>query len=238
MIPLRDDNPTYITPWVNYGLVATNIAVFIYQGMLWAGDGGDSAYVGFVQQLALTPSELLSPSSWSHQAIPAPLTLFTSMFVHGGFLHLAGNMIYLWVFGDNIEDTLGHAKYLLFYIVCGLGAAIAQVMIDPGSSVPMVGASGAIAGVLGAYLVLHPDANVLTFVFLFVFIRVMYLPAAVLLGIWFFVQIFSAFTGGGGGVAWYAHIGGFLVGVLLVSLFYGGDRGRPHRQRGNLHVVH
>ena len=236
MIPLRDDNPTSITPWVNHGLVAANIAVFIYQSLLLRES--NEAYVGFVQQLAVTPSELLSPSTWSQTAIPAPLTLFTSMFVHGGIFHLAGNMLYLWVFGDNIEDTLGHAKYLLFYVVCGLGAAISQVMIDPGSSVPMVGASGAIAGVLGAYLVLHPQANVLTFVFLVFFIRVMYLPAVVLLGIWFFVQIFPAFTGGGGGVAWYAHIGGFLVGVLLVSLFSGTDRGRPYRQRGNLHVVH
>ena len=237
MIPLRDDNPTFTTPWVNYTLVVTNIAVFIYQ-LLLLQESGNEAYAGFLQQLAVTPSQLLSPTTWSQTAIPAPLTLFTSMFVHGGILHLAGNMLYLWVFGDNIEDTLGHAKYLLFYIVCGLGAAISQVMIDPGSSVPMVGASGAIAGVLGAYLVLHPQANVLTFVFLIFFIRVMYLPAAVLLGIWFFIQIFSAFTGGGGGVAWYAHIGGFLVGVLLVSLFSGVDRGRPHRHRGNLHVVH
>ena len=241
MIPLRDENPTSTTPYVNHALVAINVAVFIYQAVL-AADGGSEAYSGFVQKLALTPSLLLSPSSWGQMPIPAPLTLVTSMFVHGGLLHLAGNMLYLWVFGDNIEDMLGHFNYLIFYLACGVGAAIAQVMIDPGSTIPMVGASGAIAGVLGAYLVLHPQAQVLTLVFLVIFIRIMYLPAAVLLGIWFAMQLFSAFAGGGGGVAWYAHIGGFLVGVLLISLFLGGSGRGGRRQKvhnpHNLHVVH
>jgi len=245
MIPLRDENPTRTRPFVNHALVAINVAVFIYHLMLGV-EGGDDAYMGFVQQMGLTPGLLTSPSTWSQTVIPAPLTLLTSMFVHGGILHLAGNMLYLWVFGDNIEDTLGHISYLLFYLACGFGAAIAQVLIEPGSVVPMVGASGAIAGVLGAYLVLHPHAQVLTLVFLVIFIRIMYLPASILLGIWFAMQIFSAFAGGGGGVAWYAHIGGFLVGVLLVSVFTGGaGRGGRKRKRKrrvhpnpNLHVVH
>jgi len=241
MIPLRDENPTRITPYVNHALVATNVAVFAYQVWLTV-DGGPAATATFVQQMALTPSLLLSPSAWGGMAIPAPLTVLTSMFVHAGFWHVAGNMLYLWVFGDNIEDTLGHFNYLMFYLACGIGAAIAQVLIAPSSTIPMVGASGAIAGVLGAYLVLHPNAPVLTFVFLVVFIRIMYLPAAVLLGIWFAVQLFSAFTGGGSSVAWYAHIGGFLVGVLLISIVAGGS-GRGGRRRRvhpphNLHVVH
>lgn len=241
MIPLRDENPTRTTPYVNHALVAINVAVFVYQIFLTVDVGSEAAGT-FIRELAVTPASLLSPSSWGRTAIPAPLTLLTSMFVHGGVLHLAGNMLYLWVFGDNIEDTLGHANYLLFYLACGLGAAVSQVAIDPGSTVPMVGASGAIAGVLGAYLVLHPQTQVLTLVFLVIFIRVMYLPAAILLGIWFFIQIFSAVTGGGGGVAWYAHIGGFLVGVLLVGTFLGGSgrggrRGRVHKPH-NLHVVH
>jgi len=241
MIPLRDENPTRTRPFVNHALVAINVAVFIYQIML-SVEGGEPAYMGFVERMGLTPGFLTSPSTWSQTAIPAPLTLLTSMFVHGGILHLAGNMLYLWVFGDNIEDTLGHINYLLFYLACVFGAAIAQVLIEPGSIVPMVGASGAIAGVLGAYLVLHPNAQVLALVFLVIFIRIMYLPASVLLGIWFAIQIFSAFAGGGAGVAWYAHIGGFLVGVLLVSVFAGGA-GRGGRRRKvhpnhNLHVVH
>lgn len=247
MIPLRDDNPTRITPFVNHTLVAINVAVFIYQVVL-ALEGGEQAFTSFVYRMGLTPELLTSPSTWAQTPVPAPLTMVTSMFVHGGILHVAGNMLYLWVFGDNIEDTLGHVNYLFFYLACGLGAAVSQVLVAPGSDVPMVGASGAVAGVLGAYLVLHPRAPILTLVFLVIFIRIMYLPAAILLGIWFAIQIFSAFGGGGGGVAWYAHIGGFLVGVLLVSIFTGGTgrggsgRGGRRRRRvqpnHNLHVVH
>lgn len=241
MIPLRDENPTSTTPFVNHALVAINVAVFVYQAFL-SFDVSTEASNAFVQKLALTPSLLLSPSAWGQMPIPAPLTMLTSMFVHGGIMHLLGNLLYLWVFGDNIEDALGHLKYLTFYLVCGMGAAMAQVMIEPASTIPMVGASGAIAGVLGAYLVLYPQAQVLTLVFLVIFIRIMYLPAAVLLGIWFAIQIFSAFAGGGGGVAWYAHIGGFLAGVLLISTFLGGSGRGGRRQRihprHNLHVVH
>ena len=242
MIPLRDENPTRTTPFINHALVAINIAVFVYQ-MILSYEGDGTAYMGFVEKLALTPSLLLSPSTWAQTPIPAPLTLLTSMFVHGGIPHLAGNMLYLWIFGDNIEDTLGHLNYVFFYLACGLGAALSQVMIEPGSTIPMVGASGAIAGVLGAYLVLFPRAQVLTFVLLLFYIRIMYLPAAVLLGIWFAMQLFSAVTGGGAGVAWYAHVGGFLVGVLLVGTFLGGSSGGRRRRRPlqpphNLHVVH
>lgn len=237
MIPLRDENPTRTTPFVNHALVGINIAVLTYQMTL-----GEAAYMGFVEKLAVTPILLLSPSTWAQTPIPAPLTLLTSMFVHGSILHLAGNMLYLWIFGDNIEDTLGHLNYLVFYLACGLGAAASQVIIEPGSTIPMVGASGAIAGILGAYLVLHPHARILTFVFLLFYIRIMYLPAAILLGIWFAMQLFSAVTGGPGGVAWYAHVGGFLAGVLFVGMFMGGSSGGKRRGSGqppqNLHVVH
>jgi len=240
MIPLRDENPTRTTPFVNHALVGINIAMFVYQVTL-GYEGGQAAYMSFVEKLAVTPSLLLSPSTWAQTPIPAPLTLLTSMFVHGSILHLGGNMLYLWIFGDNIEDTLGHLNYLFFYLACGLCAAGSQVIIEPGSTIPMVGASGAIAGVLGAYLVLHPQARILTFVFLLFYIRVMYLPAAILLGIWFAMQLFSAFTGGPG-VAWYAHIGGFLGGVLLVGTFMGGSSGGKRRRSQqpphNLHVVH
>lgn len=241
MIPLRDENPTRTTPFINHSLVAINIAVFVYQIMLASG-ADPEAQMAFIQTMAVTPDLVTSPSTWGQTPIPAPLTLLTSMFVHGGFMHLAGNMLYLWVFGDNIEDNLGHLNYLMFYLACGMGAAVAQVIVEPGSTVPMVGASGAIAGVLGAYLVMHPQAKVLTLVFLVIFIRIMYLPAAVLLGIWFAIQIFSAFTGGGGGVAWYAHIGGFLVGVLLIGSYIGGSGGggKPRRVHNphDFRVVH
>jgi len=248
VIPLRDENPTRITPWVNYGLVAANVVVFLYQlQLLTAGGQGAQAYQAFVQIAGVRPAYLMSPAVWGEMAIPAPVTLLTSMFVHGGIWHLLGNMLYLWVFGDNIEDEMGHFRYLGFYLVCGLGAAFAQIIMSPWSEVPMVGASGAIAGILGAYLILHPRAQVLTLVFLFIFIRIMYLPAVILLGLWFLIQLLSA-TGGGPGVAWYAHIGGFLVGVLLVASFAGdggagrggggSGGGRSDRQRRRLHVVH
>lgn len=236
MIPLRDENPTRITPYVNYALVGFNVFVFLYQlQLLMGGVGGSQAYQAFVQVAGLRPAYLMTPSVWSQMPLPAPLTLLTSMFVHGGIWHLGGNMLYLWVFGDNIEDEMGHLRYLGFYLLCGLGAALAQVIMSPWSEVPMVGASGAIAGILGAYLVLHPRAQVLTLVFLFIFVRIMYLPAVILLGLWFLIQLLSA-TGGGPGVAWYAHIGGFLVGVLLVASFVGGGSGRSRGRR--LHVVH
>ncbi len=241
MIPLRDENPIRSTPYVNHTLVAINVAVFLYQVSLALG-GDASAQTEFIHAMAVTPDLLLSPTAWGQMPIPAPLTLLTSMFVHGGVMHLIGNLLYLWVFGDNIEDSLGHLNYLGFYLACGMGAAIAQVLVEPGSTIPMVGASGAIAGVLGAYLVMHPQAQVLTLVFLVIFIRIMYLPAAVLLGIWFAIQLFSAFTGGGGGVAWYAHIGGFLVGVLLIGSYLGGSGGggRPRRVHNphDFRVVH
>jgi len=218
VIPLRDENPSRHTPWMMWLLLAGNLAMFAYQMQVRAS-GGDDAYVALFFRLGLIPEALTSPGAWASMPIPAPLTLFSSMFVHGDLFHLAGNMLYLWIFGDNVEDVMGPFRFLAFYLLCGLGAAAMQVALMPGSDVPMVGASGAIAGILGAYALLYPKAQVLTLVFLLIFIRIMYLPAVVLLGIWFLMQLLSAGTGGGAGVAWWAHVGGFVVGILLVRAF-------------------
>jgi len=180
----------------------------------------------FQAQFALIPGELLTGQDLP-PTIPIPvwLTLLTSMFLHGGILHVLGNMLYLWIFGDNVEDAMGPARFLLFYVSCGVVAALAQMAIDPSSSVPMVGASGAIAGVLGAYLMLYPRARVVTLVPLFFFLRLIAVPAVLLLGFWFLWQIIAGVgaIGSSGGVAFFAHIGGFLAGLLLVF---------PLRRRG------
>lgn len=218
MIPLRDLNPSRSTPWVTYTILGANIAVFLYQIQVQV-TGGPEAYIQLVTRLGLVPAFIMSPEVWSSMPIPAPLTVFTSMFVHGDLFHLGGNMLYLWVFADNVEDAMGPGRFALFYMLSGLGAASLQVALMPGSEIPMVGASGAIAGVLGAYMMLYPGAQVLTLVFLVIFIRVMYLPAVLLLGFWFLIQVLSAGSGGQAGVAWFAHIGGFVVGAVLVGAF-------------------
>lgn len=144
------------------------------------------------------------------------MTIFSSMFLHGGFFHLGGNMLYLWIFGNNIEDAMGHGRFILFYFLAGMVAALAQFLYDPSSSIPMIGASGAVSGVLGAYLVLHPYARIKTLLFIIIFIKIIELPAIVLLTIWFFMQVlYSQFEG----VAWYAHIGGFIFGLVTIKLF-------------------
>ena len=151
--------------------------------------------------------------------IPLPLTLFSSMFLHGGFLHLFGNMLYLWIFGNNIEDALGHFRFLLFYLVCGLSAGTAQVLSDPNSTIPMIGASGAIGGILGAYLLLFPSARIVTLIFIIIFIKIVRIPALIVLGFWFLIQLISVGGGAISNVAFFAHIGGFLSGLVLVKLF-------------------
>lgn len=176
----------------------------------------------FIAQYALIPAEFLRGVDLP-PTIPLPiwLTLFTSMFLHGGFMHLLGNMLYLWIFGDNVEDAMGHVKFLLFYLLCGAVAAFTQMAIAPGSPVPQIGASGAIAGVLAAYFMLFPYARVLTLIPIFFFIRLVTVPAVFLLGFWFILQVISGAgsVGAATGVAWFAHIGGFLSGGLLVFLF-------------------
>ncbi len=211
MIPLRDENPSTRVPFINYLLIAINILVFVYEWSL-----GDAS--GFVNQYALIPTRLTNEIS------PATTgTILTSMFMHAGLAHIGGNMLYLWIFGDNIEDAMGHFKYLLFYLIGGVAASAAHILTSPASQVPTVGASGAIGAVLGAYLVLYPRRRVLTLIFLGYFVRLVMIPAVYLLGFWIVMQVFSGLlTLGGpdvGGVAFWAHIGGFLTGAVLARLF-------------------
>ena len=218
MIPLRDDNPSRITPLVTISLVVACVIVFVWQ--LSLGGRGDQQAT---YSLGLIPSVLfgihhLPPAL---VLVPPAATIFTSMFLHGGWMHIIGNMLYLWIFGDNVEDAMGHARFLVFYLTCGVAAALTQALLDPQSTLPMLGASGAISGVLGAYLLLYPRARVLTLVPLGFFSQVVWLPAAFILLLWFGLQLLSnLFTrSGSGGVAFGAHIGGFLAGMLLVGLF-------------------
>ena len=221
-------------PIVTVMLIALNTLVFLYQVSLELGGGPGAAPRGtvgpaeaFVYEFGAVPCRLTGACAAD---FPHPLvTVLTSMFLHGGFLHVAGNMLYLWIFGDNVEDTLGHGRFLAFYVSSGLAAALAQTMAAPTSRVPMIGASGAVSGVLGAYLLLFPYARVLTLIVFGFFWRLVYLPAVFVLGFWIVVQFMSGFLtlsvgqGETGGVAWFAHIGGFLAGLLLLFLL------RPRR---------
>lgn len=220
MIPLRDDLPTRTTPVVTVGLIVVNVIVFMYEASL------GPAAEGFIFSFGAIPANLVHGLKGGAPSILAASSVLTSMFLHGGFMHLAGNMLYLWIFGNNIEDVMGHARFIFFYLICGVLAAYAHAFTDPNSHIPMVGASGAISGVLGAYLVLFPHAKVLTLVPIGFFIQIIHVPAVLVLGIWFLVQFFSGiigfsgFAGGqGGGIAWFAHIGGFLAGILLIYPF-------------------
>ncbi|MBI5234324.1 MAG: rhomboid family intramembrane serine protease [Deltaproteobacteria bacterium] len=212
MIPLKDDNPTSSFPFVTLSLIAVNIAIFAYETLL-PQKGLDL----FIARTAAIPYEIAHLTDIQPAAIIVPpLTLLTAMFVHGGLFHVAGNMLYLWIFGDNIEDVLGHFKFLVFYLLTGLVASLTHILIDPHSTIPMIGASGAIAGVLGAYFLLFPRARVLTLVYLFFFVNVVRIPALLFLGLWFLIQVAS--SSAGGGIAWYAHIGGFAAGALAVVI--------------------
>ncbi len=216
-LPIRDDNPHTITPIVNYTMLAVCIVVFVWQFSLGA-EGGQRAVLAY----GFTPSHFFGQGSplGDIPYIPATLTIVTSMFMHGGWMHLGGNMLYLWIFGDNIEASLGHVRYLIFYLLCGAAAALAQGFAAPGSDIPMVGASGAISGVLGAYLVLHPRSNIKVFVFMII-ITVINVPAFIVLGFWIVGQLISsaAVDAGQPGVAFIAHIGGFVAGAILVFFF-------------------
>ncbi len=210
-IPLRDENPTRRFPVITILIIALNIGVFLYQVISPQG----LSY--HVVRMGVIPYEITHFRSLAEGVrLSPPLTLFAAMFIHGGLFHLAGNMLFLWIFGNNIEDFLGSLRFIPFYLLSGLGATFVQVVFSPNSRLPMIGASGAIAGVLGAYLILYPAARVLTLVFLFFFIRIVAIPAAFLLGLWFVLQVLN--VGMGGGVAWFAHIGGFLVGIGLITL--------------------
>jgi len=217
MIPLRDDNPTRTTPFVNYALIAACVAVFAWQVSL--GARMEAAIYAF----GLIPDVLLGDARLPPElaTVPAWLTVFTSMFLHGGVMHLLGNMLYLWIFADNVEDRLGHGRFVAFYLLCGVGAALAQALPDPDSRIPMIGASGAISGVLGAYMLMFPRAHVLVLIPLGVLSRVVHLPALLVLGLWFALQLLSEMMApaSGGGVAFRAHIGGFVAGMVLLPLF-------------------
>ena len=212
-IPLRDENPTRRFPVVTILLIAANAAIFLYQAFSPLG------LAHYVQRMGLIPFEISHFQSAAEGArLSPPLTLLSAMFLHGSLFHLAGNMLFLWIFGNNVEDFLGPLRFGLFYLISGLGASFFQVVLSPNSRVPMIGASGAIAGVLGAYFLLYPGARVLTLVLLWI----IPIPAAFVLGLWFVLQVLN--VGMGGGVAWFAHIGGFLVGLALVKPLAGRSR--------------
>ncbi|MGZ5444346.1 MAG: rhomboid family intramembrane serine protease [Thermoanaerobaculia bacterium] len=226
MIPLRDDNPRRTFPFVTYTLVALNILAF-----LWELSLGPKLQPALFN-IAFIPARYWLPGNWVFDL----LTIVVSMFLHGGLLHIGSNMLYLWIFGDNVEDRLGHGRYVLFYLLCGFAATLAHAAFSPGSRVPAIGASGAIAGVLGAYLILWPHARVMTLIPIFFFITVRELPAIILLGVWFVLQLFSGVGSLGvtdaqdmGGVAYFAHIGGFVAGLLFIGLF-GGFRSPRRRE--------
>lgn len=228
MIPYRDDNPAHRTPWVTGTLIGLCVL-----GQLWQWSLGREEE-RLVLQLGLIPAVLtghaiLDPAI---ALVPPWMTLVTSMFLHGGLAHLGGNMLYLWIFGNNIEDRLGHARFLLFYLLCGLAAAAAQVAPQPASEIPMIGASGAISGVLGAYLLLYPHARI----HVFIPVSLMFLhtiPAVWVLGFWFVMQVLGALLAdtSTGGVAWWAHVGGFVAGLALVPVFLLGTGPPPRRRR-------
>ena len=223
LLPIQDENPTYSRPVITFALLSANVMVFIYQMIL--GPAGEQL---FIFGTAVIPYELthfvdrttfaIPSTRYAYPAalLPFPLTLFSAMFTHGGFMHLGGNMLYLWIFGNNIEDAMGHGRFFIFYMITGLGATMVHVLSDPNSTIPMIGASGAIAGILGAYFVLYPKAKIKTFVVLIIFIQIIYVPAVFILGFWFLRQIIGI---GSDDIAWYAHIGGFLVGMFLVRRF-------------------
>ncbi|HEV8119836.1 MAG TPA: rhomboid family intramembrane serine protease [Candidatus Polarisedimenticolia bacterium] len=211
MIPFKDDNRKRVFPFVTLGLVAANAGVFARLLFLPEAELKD-----MLLRLAVVPYQFTHvPAGDWKDLLAVVATLFTSMFVHAGWIHLLGNVLYLWIFGDDVEEMLGHGRFALFFLICGLVAAGSQIAAQPQSRAPMVGASGAIAGILGAYLVLFPTSRVHTFVF----VRIVPLPALIVLGFWLLIQLISAGPGGGGGVAWFAHLGGFVAGVLLVAPF-------------------
>jgi membrane associated rhomboid family serine protease len=239
VIPYRDENETVRTPVITFAIIGLNVLVwFMFQGA-----GFSDALLASVCNYGLIPGELTGMAhpgtsfplsqTLACEVDPgrAPLHILTSMFLHGGWMHLIGNMWFLWLFGNNVEDSMGRFRFVVFYLVCGIAAAAAQVLAQPDSPVPMVGASGAISGVMGAYIVLYPRVRVYTLVPLIIIFTTVALPAWVILGYWMLLQVFGGLSGQEGGVAFWAHIGGFLAGVLLVKLFARPEYIAEHRAR-------
>jgi membrane associated rhomboid family serine protease len=230
MFPIRDDNPHFLTPYVTYGIVAINVLVWVFvQGL-----GSEPALSKSVCTLGLVPGELLQTVSAGAQVqigpgvycvitdTPSWMSVLTHMFMHGGWMHIIGNMWFLWIFGNNVEDSMGHARFALFYVLCGLAAAGLQVFSRPDSGIPMVGASGAIGGVMGAYVLLYPRVNVHMIFWFGLYVTTFAIPAMWMLGYWFLVQLIGglgSIGAQGGGVAFWAHVGGFVAGALLVLVF-------------------
>lgn len=217
--PYRDDNPTNTTPYVTIGLIALNVLIYLIVTV-----GGTGAYRYAVLNYGLIPAELVHFHNYlPSTAVPPVANLITALFVHGGFMHVAGNMWFLWIFGDNVEDRMGHVRYLVFYILAGITASLLHVALFSGSTAPVIGASGAISGVLGAYAVLYPHARIRTFVFIIIYLDFIKIPAVIFIGIWIIFQVvsglFSLGQGGGAGVAWFAHVGGFLFGLYALRFF-------------------
>jgi membrane associated rhomboid family serine protease len=257
MFPLKDNIPTERFPVVTVALIIANVLAYFFwqKGGLTLGSPDSPAYLQNLIDYGAIPYELTHPGDHcdlvnargqvacegqpgvTGTAEPQPatwITAFTSMFMHGGLLHLGGNMLFLWIFGNNVEDSMGRVKFVVFYVLAGLAATAGQVVIDPDATVPGIGASGAIAGVLGGYLLLFPHARVITVIFIVFFFTIVELPALLILGFWFIQQILFGYfdlsdpAGGGGGVAYFAHIGGFVFGLLLIRAFV-GDRRRRRR---------
>jgi membrane associated rhomboid family serine protease len=222
VIPLRDDVPSRTAPVVSVSLIVICCLAFFWELSL-----GERGLQAAITSLGVIPATLVGGERLPPElyAVPPVATIFTSMFLHGGLLHLIGNMLYLWIFGDNVEDAMGHTRFIIFYLLCGVAAALAQALPNAGSVIPMIGASGAISGVLGAYLLLYPRARVLVLIPLGFFSQVVHLPAILVLGIWFGLQLLSsAFADPAeGGVAFGAHIGGFVAGMVLAPLFKRGQ---------------
>jgi membrane associated rhomboid family serine protease len=224
VLPLADHNPRRTAPVVNVLLIVANVLMFLQEVNL------GNRIEPVLMRVAFVPARFWG----THALLPSVLSALISMFLHGGWLHLGGNMLYLWIFGDNIEDRLGHFRYLIFYLACGFAATLAHAIANPTSTVPSIGASGAIAGVLGAYILLFPRARVTTLIPIFIFITIREVPAILVLGIWFVFQLFVGVESLGGspeqsgGVAYFAHIGGFVAGMVLVVLM-GGLRRAPAR---------
>ena len=215
MIPYKDDNPTRTFPFVTIGIIVLNIFVFLWQVVSASGMEQVAYSYGAIPHYILSFEKV--------QPIHPAITIFSAMFMHGGLFHLGGNMLYLWIFGNNIEDRLGHLRFIVFYLFCGIVSAYAHAITDPDSLMPMIGASGAVSGILGAYLLLFPRATVYTLVFLGFFVTTVKIPALIVIGFWAIVQLINGLisTGvaRGGGVAWFAHIGGFLVGLLTIKFW-------------------